>query len=190
MHDANGRTLQRPQLDEDCPAGRNSPPHAAARSLRFFERIDAQLPRLPDNRSRHIFLDRQIAGWERRYSRFLASEGTSDAAAHCNDPPQATDFLLTIAGLAKRRSMHASSTTGATTMYDSDRRRRFDRAMLSLLVAADQRCPAIIGQAHLLYHGAMMPPNTCEALARLKQDTEHLLAAIAKVEAELPREVT
>src|SRR6516162_6130441 len=152
MHSAHDGTSRRPH--ETCAAGSASPPPADARSLRFFERIDAQLPQLPDNRSRRIFLDRQIARWERCYSRFLASEGTSDAAADCNDPPQAADFLLTIAGLAKRRGLLARSTTGETAMYDSHRRKRFERAMLSLLVAADQRCPAIIGQAHLLYHGA------------------------------------
>jgi hypothetical protein len=40
-------------------------------------------------------------------------------------------------------------------MLDLKRRQRIEHAIRSVLVAADQRCPAIIGQAHVLYHGAM-----------------------------------
>ena len=38
-------------------------------------------------------------------------------------------------------------------------------AMLSLLVAADQRCPAIIGQAHLLYHARFVATEACRQAA-------------------------
>jgi hypothetical protein len=37
-------------------------------------------------------------------------------------------------------------------MSDESADKPIARAMRSLLVAADQRCPAIIGQAHLLYY--------------------------------------
>jgi hypothetical protein len=57
------------------------------------------------------------------------------------------------------------------------------RALLALLVIADQRCPAIIGQAHLLYHAAVDPESTREAVAELKRDTAELVQAIADVEA-------
>jgi hypothetical protein len=77
-------------------------------------------------------------------SRFLATDGASEPAADPADPPQAADFLLTIEGLARRRSA-LPRITGETSMFDTKRQKRLDRAMLSLLVAADQRCPAIIG---------------------------------------------
>ena len=59
-------------------------------------------------------------------------------------------------------------------------------AILSLLVAADQRCPAIIGQAHLLYHhfrSTLQPPTAAKTLAQLKRDADDLIRAIASVEA-------
>jgi hypothetical protein len=63
------------------------------------------------------------------------------------------------------------------------------RAILSLLVAADQRCPAIIGQAHLLYHArASDPPgNAAKTFTQLKRDADDLTRAIANVEAALRR---
>jgi hypothetical protein len=63
--------------------------------------MDAHLPTLPDDAARRIFLDRQLDGWERRYARFVATEGCSEPAAVSAD--QAADFLLTIIGLAARR---------------------------------------------------------------------------------------
>ena len=59
------------------------------------------------------------------------------------------------------------------------------RAILSLLVAADQRCPAIIGQAHLLYHvrASVQLPTAAKTLAQLKRDADDLTRAIANVEA-------
>jgi hypothetical protein len=58
-------------------------------------------------------------------------------------------------------------------------------AILSLLVAADQRCPAIIGQAHLLYHARSgdPPENVTRTLTQLKRDADDLVRAIAEVEA-------
>jgi hypothetical protein len=73
------------------------------RVTRFIARMDAHLPTLPDDAARRIFLDRQLDGWERRYARFVATEGGSEPAAVAADPPQAADFLLTIIGLAARR---------------------------------------------------------------------------------------
>jgi hypothetical protein len=70
---------------------------------RFLARLDTQLPIIADLRSRRAFLDRQLEGWERRYARFIATEGASEPAADALDPPQAADFLLTIVGLAARR---------------------------------------------------------------------------------------
>jgi hypothetical protein len=74
------------------------------RATRFIARIDAHLPMLKDDAARRDFLDRQLDGWERRYARFLATEGECEPVTVANDPPQASDFLLTITGLAARRS--------------------------------------------------------------------------------------
>jgi hypothetical protein len=162
------------------------PSDGCARASRFLCRVDAYLLVLHEDEARRIFLDRQIDGWEHRYSRFLATDGASEPAADPADPPQAADFLLTIEGLASRRSALAS-VTGETTMIDITRQRRLERAMLSLLVAADQRCPAIIGHAHLLYH-ARAGSRHCHArqtLTQLRREAQDLLAAIADAEAEM-----
>jgi len=57
-------------------------------------------------------------------------------------------------------------------------------AILSLLVAADQRCPAIIGQAHLLYYARFdtSPKNAAKSFAQLKKDAADLFKAIADVD--------
>ena len=81
-------------------------PVAAAQSNRagrFLARLDTQLPIISDRPARCAFLDRQLEGWERRYARFIATDGASEPAADPADPPQAADFLLTIVGLAARR---------------------------------------------------------------------------------------
>ncbi len=159
---------------------------ASSRALRFLRRVDAHLSGLPDDRGRRGFLDRQIEGWQRRYARFLATEGASEPAANCSDPPHAADFLLTIAALATRRGALAGN-RGETGMSESQPPHRLKRAMLSLLVAADQRCPAIIGGAHRLYHGGADRShwNAEQALTQLKNDAQDLLAAIAEAEAEM-----
>ena len=62
-------------------------------------------------------------------------------------------------------------------------------SILSLLVAADQCCPAIIGQAHLLYHagaGINREP-AAKTFAQLKKDADDLFKAIAGVEAAMNR---
>ncbi|MGA7487639.1 MAG: hypothetical protein WBW74_11980 [Xanthobacteraceae bacterium] len=78
--------------------------HSADRVTRFIARVDAYLPTLADDAARRAFLDRQLNGWERRYARFMATEGDSEPMAVPADPPQAADFLLTITGLATRRA--------------------------------------------------------------------------------------
>ena len=71
----------------------------------------------------------------------------------------------------------------------ADDNRALRSAILSLLVAADQRCPAIIGQAHLLYHSrsSLQPPTAANTLAQLKRDADDLIRAIANVEAAVKR---
>jgi hypothetical protein len=68
---------------------------------------------------------------------------------------------------------------------DGVRKRPYGSAILSLLVAADQRCPAIIGQAHLLYYArfSTMPENAEKTFAQLKRDADDLCKAIAEVDA-------
>jgi hypothetical protein len=61
------------------------------------------------------------------------------------------------------------------------------RALRTLLVAADQRCPAIIGQAHLLYLGSIGRDRTAATLAQLERDAADLLQAIADARSALSR---
>ena len=74
------------------------------RASRFIARVDAHLPTLADDGERRAFLDRQLDGWEHRYACFVATDGASEFVGNCADPPHAADFLLTIVGLAARRS--------------------------------------------------------------------------------------
>jgi hypothetical protein len=74
------------------------------RAARFLARLDRHLAVLADEPARCGFLERQLEGWEHRYARFVASEGASEPIGNPADPPQASDFLLTITGLAARRS--------------------------------------------------------------------------------------
>jgi hypothetical protein len=74
------------------------------RAARFVARVDDYLPRLGNAAARRAFLQAQIEAWERRYARFIASEGRSEVVTDAADPPAATDFLLTITGLAARKS--------------------------------------------------------------------------------------
>lgn len=63
-------------------------------------------------------------------------------------------------------------------------------SILSLLVAADQCCPAIIGQAHLLYYTAVSihRDQVAKAFTQLKKDADDLFKAIARVEAAMNRD--
>jgi hypothetical protein len=58
-------------------------------------------------------------------------------------------------------------------------------AILSLLVAVDQCCPAIIGQAHVLYHSRFgeKPEDAERTFRQLQRDATDLFDAIAAVEA-------
>ena len=62
-------------------------------------------------------------------------------------------------------------------------------SILSLLVAADQCCPAIIGQAHLLYYSGagINGDQAAKAFTQLKKDADDLFKAIARVEATMNR---
>jgi hypothetical protein len=67
----------------------------------------------------------------------------------------------------------------------ADANKPLGSAILSLLVAADQRCPAIIGQAHLLYQarGGGDARDAAKAFVQLKREAADLVAAIAAVDA-------
>jgi hypothetical protein len=93
-HDVIGRTA--------CTAACNSS-EQPERARRFLARLDRHLPTLADQAARRDFLDRQLEGWQRRYARFIATEGESEPILIPADPPQAADFLLTIVGLMARR---------------------------------------------------------------------------------------
>jgi len=168
---------QPPEFPHDRRLARPGPD----RTQRFLIRIDAHLPSLADSAARRAFLDRQVDGWEHRYARFIATDGTSEPTTDPSDPPQAADFLLTIMGLATRRD--ALRNQGRETMSDRTDNKPLGSAILSLLVAADQRCPAIIGQAHVLYHArfASGPTASMQTFTQLKRDAADL-QAIAAVE--------
>ena len=70
-------------------------------------------------------------------------------------------------------------------MSDESADKPVARAIRSLLVAADQRCPAIIGQAHLLYYACLgaTPNDMAEKCAQLKRDVDDLHKALADVDA-------
>jgi hypothetical protein len=157
--------------------------HRSDRTRRFLARLDAHLPSLADPASRRAFLDRQIDGWEHRYARFLATDGASEPTADADDPPQAADFLPTIMGLATRRNSLGQQRRN-NNMSDRNDHKPLGSAVLSLLVAADQRCPAIIGQAHVLYHARFDAKRelTTRTFAQLKRDAADLFQAIAEVE--------
>jgi hypothetical protein len=157
--------------------------HRSDRTRRFLARLDAHLPSLADPASRRAFLDRQIDGSEHRYARFLATDGASEPTADATDPPQAADFLLTIMGLATRRNSLGQQRRN-NNMSDRNDHKPLGSAVLSLLVAADQRCPAIIGQAHVLYHSRFDAKRelTTRTFAQLKRDAADLFRAIAEVE--------
>src|SRR6476619_1550393 len=72
-------------------------------------------------------------------------------------------------------------------MPKQNTRRPLPASILSLLVAADQCCPAIIGQAHLLYHAGLgiNPEQAVRVFTQLKKDADDLFKAIADVEAAL-----
>src|SRR6266849_5259718 len=76
-----GMESENPHAGDRHAAGNPMPSEGCARALRFLCRIDAYLPALPDDESRRIFLDRQIEGWEHRYSRLLATDGAAEPAA-------------------------------------------------------------------------------------------------------------
>jgi hypothetical protein len=154
-----GRTVERQNGPRKSPST-SARDQAQTRVQRFLRRINDHLAALDNDGFKRGFLDRQVNGWEARYSRFLATDGACEPVRDPADSVQAADFLLTIAALAKRRT----ALTRGYSMPPTKRHTDLHRAMLSLLVTADQRCPAIIGQAHLLYHAdaercASTPPR-------------------------------
>jgi len=159
------------------------------RAGRFLARVDRHLRSISDFDAK-AFLSRQIDGWEYRYARFLETDGTSEPTGDPTDPPQAVDFLLTIIGLVARRNGYVDHPMEPNEMSNQNRQTRpkegkpLGSAVLSLLVAADQRCPAIIGQAHLLYHARLdaKPEISARTFAQLKRDAADLFQAIAAVE--------
>jgi hypothetical protein len=175
--------------------------HEAAkpgRDERFLARLDTHIAMLATDAARAAFIEGQLEAWQRRYARFIATQGASEPVTDAADPPQAADFLLTIAALAARRKAigphHQPKTMESAVMTEHHPRfptpgpqqdRRLAGALLSLLVAADRRCPAIIGQAHLLYHVSpgTQPQTPEKTFAQLKRDADDLIRAIDDVDA-------
>lgn len=75
------------------------------RTTRFLVRVENHLATLPDDAARRSFLDCQIVGWEYRRSRFVVTGGDSEPVINPADPPNAADFVATIAALAARRDL-------------------------------------------------------------------------------------
>jgi hypothetical protein len=78
----------------------------SVRATKFLDRIDAHLPTLASDQTRRAFLAQQFDAWQARYSKFIT--GASEPVTDANEPPQASDFLLTIMGLKARRDAIAS----------------------------------------------------------------------------------
>jgi hypothetical protein len=83
-------------------------PVAASRADRFLARIDAALPAMTPAEQRK-FLYHLIAGWEERYRDFIRTGGKSEHYTGSRDPVSASDFTLTLAGLAARRAAIAKA---------------------------------------------------------------------------------
>jgi hypothetical protein len=81
--------------------------------------------------------------------------------------------------------MPDDNTDKSSMAREDGRKRPYGSAILSLLVAADQRCPAIIGQAHLLYYARFgtEPENAQKTFVQLKRDADDLYKAMADVDA-------
>ena len=70
-------------------------------------------------------------------------------------------------------------------MPDERADKSLGRAILSLLVAADQYCPAIIGRAHLLFYArsSAKPSDLLKIFPQLRRDADDLCKAIQDVDA-------
>ena len=75
---------------------------ASNRATKFLNRVDEHLPSLASATARREFLNKQVEAWQGRYSKFIATGGSSEPVTDRNDPPSCADFVLTIAGLAPR----------------------------------------------------------------------------------------
>lgn len=76
------------------------------RTTRFLARVDAELEALPSDRERLDFLAKQLAGWQHRMGLFVRTAGESEPIGNNgDDPPQLSDFLMTICALGGRRSL-------------------------------------------------------------------------------------
>lgn len=75
---------------------------ATDRCERYADRLDAHLATLPDNAARLAFVKSELAKWEVRYTEWAAKV---DAG---RDPGGITafDFTITLADVAKRRSLY------------------------------------------------------------------------------------
>lgn len=69
------------------------------RTDKFMERVNAHLATLPEHK-RRSFLANQLMQWEARYAEFQG--GKTGPVTDKSDPPQASDFVLTINALAAR----------------------------------------------------------------------------------------
>jgi hypothetical protein len=71
------------------------------RADRYLARLDGHLAKLPADRARRT-VELELRKWEIRYAAWIASNGATEYCAPGAEPVQATDFLLTIAGLGER----------------------------------------------------------------------------------------
>lgn len=76
-------------------------PAGSPRADHYLGQIDAVLATLAPAARRAMVVS-LIDGWERLYDRFIATDGESMPVTDPADPPSASDFLLTIAGLSAR----------------------------------------------------------------------------------------
>jgi hypothetical protein len=144
----------------------------------FLRRIDAHVNSLASDNCRRVFLNQEIDRCQGRYSRFIARRGGSQLTTDLGQSPQAADFLLTISALVQRR------TNIGRYQLQRDAQERLNTSIRNFLVSADQLCPTIIGQAHVLFAAS---ENQLRIIAEkiateVKKDTQELMDAIIRLE--------
>lgn len=83
-------------------ANRDAERRKEDRTARYLARIDEHLPTILSVAEKRAFLRQQAAAWEFRRERFYMTDGDSEPVTNAGDPPQASDFTMTLLGLSVR----------------------------------------------------------------------------------------
>ena len=72
------------------------------RTERYMEKIHTMCAGLDTDEDIEQLLRKLKEGWERRYADFIITDGESEPVDNPYDPPQASDFTMTLLGLSVR----------------------------------------------------------------------------------------